>query len=238
MKTLTFSERTTAGGALDLGFVRSRLHASAAEPWATLAKTPLTPQERADLDALRRRLASTSTSRANEATLWARAIYPMLMVAEVDDVRAWSQVALGVVVRAGDLRGLGGEPLRLHGTIDGALAIDAAGQPVAPFFLVVEAKRALDAVDPLPQLQGAMLTVALQRLEDQPDRAHDVYGCFTIGDAWTFVRAHFARAPGADGHQEVRADYHPSRELSEHAEAEAVAAILKAVVAMQRPTAV
>lgn len=110
------------------------------------------------------------------------------MVAEVDDVRAWSQVALSVVVRGDELRGLGDEPLRLHGIIDGALAVDAAGQPMAPFFLVVEAKRALDAVDPLPQLQGAMLTVALQRLEDQPERAHGVYSCFTIGDAWTFVR--------------------------------------------------
>jgi hypothetical protein len=236
MRTLSFSELAEVGEALDLGFVRSRLHASAAEPWSSLAKTPLTAQERADLDALRRRLAFTSTSRANEATLWARAIYPLLMVAEVDDVRAWSQVALSVVVRGDDLRGLGDEPLRLHGIVDGALAVDAAGQPVAPFFLVVEAKRALDAVDPLPQLQGAMLTVALQRLEDQPDREHDVYGCFTIGDAWTFVRGHFARAQGADGRQEVRADYHPSRELSEHAEADTVAAILKAVVELQRPT--
>jgi hypothetical protein len=238
MKTLTFSELIVTGGALDLGFVRSRLHASAAEPWSSLAKTPLTDQERADLDALRRRLAFTSTSRANEATLWARAIYPLLMVAEVDDVRAWSQVALSVVVRGAGLRGLGDEPLRLHGIVDGALAVDAAGQPVAPFFLVVEAKRALDAVDPLPQLQGAMLTVALQRLEDQPDRAHDVFGCFTIGDAWTFVRGRFARGVDADGRGEVGADYHPSRELSEHAEADTIASILKAVVAAQRPRAV
>ncbi len=235
MKTLTFSELVVTGGALDLGFVRARLHASAAEPWASLSKTPLTDLERADLDALRRRLAFTSTSRANEATLWARAIYPLLMVAEVDDVRAWSQVALSVVVRGAELHGLGDEPLRLHGIIDGALAIDAAGQPVAPFFLVVEAKRALDAVDPLPQLQGAMLTVALQLLEDQPDGAHDVYGCFTIGDAWTFVRGRFARSLAGDGRYEVDAEFHPSRELSEHAEADTIAAILKSVVAMQRP---
>jgi hypothetical protein len=237
MKTVTFSELVVTGGTLQLGFVQTRLHASAAEPWATLSKTPLSDQERADLDALRRRLAFTSTSRANEATLWARAIYPMLMVAEVGDVRAWSQVALSVVVRGVELRGLGDEPLRLHGIVDGALAADAAGQPVAPFFLVVEAKRALDAVDPLQQLQGAMLTVALQRLEDQPDQAHDVFGCFTIGDAWTFVRGRFARVLVSDGRFEIDAAYYPSRELSEHAEADTIAAILKAVVAMQRPSA-
>lgn len=235
MKTLPFSELTAADGALDLPFLQARLHASAAEPWATFAATALSAQERADLDALRRRLAFTSTSRANEATLWARAIYPLLMVAEVDDVRAWSQVALNVVVR-GDLRGLDGAALRLHGVVDGALATDAAGQPVDPFFLVVEAKRALDAADPLPQLQGAMLSLALRRLDDDPHAEHEVFGCFTIGDAWTFVRGRFARAEG-DGGAAVRADYHPSRELSEHAEADAIAAILKAVVARQRPKA-
>lgn len=234
MRTLSFSELATAqDGGVDLGFVRTRLHAPAAEPWETFARTPLTPQDREELAVLRRRLAFYTTGRVNEATLWARAIYPLLTVAEAGDVRAWAQVAISAVVRRSDLRGLDEGALRLHGIVDGALARDAAGQPAAPFFLVVEAKRALDAVDPLPQLQGAMLTLALQRLEDRPEATHDVYGCFTIGDTWTFLRGRFALAPAGERAFEVVADYLPSRELSEPTEAESIAAILKAVVASQ-----
>ncbi len=236
MKTLSFSELSGMGGTLDLSFVRSRFHAPGAEPWDVFARTELVEDERMELTALHKRLAYYSTARVNEATLWARAIYPLLMVAEADDVRAWSQVALSVVVRGTELRGLDDGPLRLQGIVDGALAVDAAGQPVAPFLLVVEAKRALEASDPLPQLQGAMLTVALQRLEEHPDREHDVFGCFTIADAWTFLRGRFGRSPTADGRFEITAEYHPSRELSERAEADAIASILKAVVALRART--
>jgi hypothetical protein len=236
MQTLTFADLVaTANGGVDLGFVRSRLHAPVAEPWETFSRAPLTEQERADLAALRRRLSLYTTGRINEATLWARAIYPLLMVAEVDDVRAWSQVPLSVVVRRSNLRGLAGGDLRLHGVVDGALAADAAGQPVEPFFLVIEAKRALDAIDPLPQLQGAMLTLALRRLEDRPEAPCDVYGCFTIGDAWTFLRGRFTLAAADAGTFDVAADYVPSREFSEHAEADQIASVLKSVVALQRP---
>ena len=41
-------EVVLADGALDLPFLRARLHASAAEPWATFATTALSAQERAD----------------------------------------------------------------------------------------------------------------------------------------------------------------------------------------------
>ena len=234
MRTLCFSDLSVVDGLLDLGFVRSRLHAPGPEPWDSFARTELVGDERTELTALHKRLAYYTTARVNEATLWARAIYPLLVVAEAGDVRAWSQVALSVVVRGSDFRGLGDEPLRLQGVVDGALAVDAAGQPVAPFLLVVEAKRALDAVDPLPQLQGAMLTVALQRLDEQPDRAHDVFGCFTVADAWTFLRGRFRRSPVSDGRFEITVEYHPSRELSERTEAEAIASILKSIVAQRR----
>ncbi len=224
MKTISFSELVTVDGVLDLGFVHSRFHAQGAEPWESFSRTELTDEDRTELSSLARHLAFYTTTRVNEATLWARAIYPMLMVAEVGDVRAWSQVALNVVVR-------GGEPIRLQGVVDGALAVDVAGQPTVPFLLVVEAKRLLDAVDPLPQIQGAMLTVALQRLDAQPDRTHEVFGCFTIGDIWTFLLGRFCCSPASDG---ITAEYHPSRELSERTEADVIASILKAIVARER----
>ena len=88
--------------------------------------------------------------------------------------------------------------------------------------------------DERTELQGAMLTVALQRLDVQPDRAHDVFGCFTVADAWTFLRGRFRRSPASDGRCEITVEYHPSRELSERTEAEAIASILKSIVAQRR----
>ena len=157
------------------------------------------------------------------------------MVAEVDDVRAWSQVALNVVVR-GDLRGLDGAALQLHGIVDGALAADAAGQPVDPFFpswwrrsgrSTRPTRCRSSRGDALPRAAAA---------RRRPHAEHEVVRLLHHRRR-VDLRAGSLRARRGRRGAAVRADYHPSRELSEHAEADAIAAILKAVVARQRPKA-
>lgn len=79
------------------------------------------------LDLLNRRVVAM-----NEATIWSRAIYPLLMLAEQGHVQAWSQVLL----RAQYPR------FALEGIVDGVLANSISGRVEAPYLVVLEAKRA------------------------------------------------------------------------------------------------
>ena len=58
--------------------------------WAPMEQGELTDEERMLLASLRRRLQSYRTEMANEATIWARVIYPLLVLAERDRLRAYS----------------------------------------------------------------------------------------------------------------------------------------------------
>src|SRR5262245_47481006 len=40
------------------------------------------------------KLAQAQPTTLNEATIWSRAVYPLLELAEIDRVRAWAEVAL------------------------------------------------------------------------------------------------------------------------------------------------
>jgi hypothetical protein len=196
-------------------------HPTATSPWNVFEQTPLTPEQEQHLTWITARIRAFHTTRANESTLWARAIYPLLMLAERGDVRAWSQVALKASFKAGD------ETVELVGVADGVLAREGGlgGDPWPPLLLVVEAKRAIDATDPAPQLLGA-LYVALQldpRGEFEPTVC---YGCYTVGDTWTFARATRTVERGAP---RVVVDW--SREYTERTEAAIILGILTAVVA-------
>lgn len=188
-------------------------------PWEAFESTPLTPEQEQQLAWVSARLRTFHTTRANESTLWARAIYPLLVLAEQGDVRAWSQVTLRATFPVD-----GGE-LELVGVADGVLARESGlgGEPRPPLLLVVEAKRAVDAVDPAPQLLGA-LYIALRGAQET-HAARVSYGCYTVGDTWTFARA---TRTGGDAAPRVTVDW--SREYTERNEAAAILKILSAIV--------
>ena len=90
------------------------------------------------------------TNLINEATVWSRAIYPLLTLAENDEIFAWSQVPLSANY----------PHIELSGVTDGVLAPNLAGEPTLPHVVVVEAKRIVGAKNPYIQLYGQMLAVA------------------------------------------------------------------------------
>jgi hypothetical protein len=187
--------------------------------WDALARREIGARERAALEFILDKLRDYGTVRVNEATIWARAIYPLLALAERDDIRAWSLVPLSG--RFNDIE-IGGE-------IDGALASSFLEEIELPYFVVVEAKRGVGGTDPVAQLLGAMLCAA-QRNEHDEHPAEQIYGCFTIGDDWTFVRGRL------DWSQpKPRMSVLPSREYAERTEATTILAILVSILAEARP---
>lgn len=194
----------------------------APELWAELEATAIPATALPLLDWIVARAREMLTVAANESTLWARAIYPMLMLAEEQRVRAWSQVTLRAELTRGETK------TELVGVIDGVLAREnpLGGQARPPFLLVVEAKRAIDASDPRPQVLGALLaSIAAEgpRGADLVER----FGCLTVGESWTFVRVEFDARPEA-ARPRVRLAW--SREYAQNEAAQRVLAVLLGIV--------
>ncbi len=189
--------------------------------WETAVET-LDDVAREQLRYLASKLATTRSTTLNEATIWSRAIYPLLELAENNSVRAWAEVPLSARDPYSDTE--------LAGVIDGVLAAEGvlAGTPGIPFLLVVEAKRGMDGNDPRPQLIGALLAVLwtdLARGRDEETAAS--FGCFTVGDVWTFVRAEARAEPDDSPRPRLGVTLSWSREYSERAEAEVILRALR-----------
>lgn len=183
--------------------------------WEQLERTPLTDGERRSLEELNARLRHYRTHRVNEATIWARAIYPLLVLAEREEVGAFAQVPLSA--RWPDAL--------LSGEADGVLARNMDEEPVYPYFVVVEAKRGIDGSDPVAQLYGALLCAARgnAQLQEPALATTSLLGCYTIADVWTCVQARFERLDGPRPLMTVAV----SREYVERSESAAILAILK-----------
>lgn len=97
-----------------------------------------------------RRLRRTDATLINEATVWARVVYPLFVLAERDGVQAWSQAPLATTVADAELIGV----------VDGAFGRPVAGVLEAPWLLVAEAKRGVDATSPRVRLYGELLASA------------------------------------------------------------------------------
>ena len=149
----------------------------APEEWEKM-QIVLTAEEGRQLEELKSKLRHRHLLVMNEATLWARAIYPMLMLAEQGNVQAWSSVPLKAVYPA----------FTLEGDADGALAPSLGGRIQPPYLIVHEAKRGLHAPDPLYQLCGEMLAAAWLNWEKTPMPEQEIFGCYTVNDSWAFVR--------------------------------------------------
>ncbi len=157
------------------------IHHELAEPgfWEELAKREIGDVARSLLAPIVARLRDFGLHLANEATVWARAIYPLLVLAERRGIFAFALVPLTAKF----------DEVEIRGEADGALAAGVNAEPGTPYLVVVEAKRGIGATEPVSQLLGAMLCAA-QRNERDGKPAEEIFGVYTIADVWTFVRGH------------------------------------------------
>ncbi|NEO84974.1 MAG: hypothetical protein F6J87_12085 [Spirulina sp. SIO3F2] len=147
--------------------------------WLNPASTELVTKQQEQLADLQGRLVRDRTLLMNEATIWARAIYPLLLLAERDDIQAWVEVEVK-----------GEYPnFTVSGVADGVLARCIEGELKTPYLIVVEAKRGLEAENPKYQLYGQLLAIAYMNWKSTALDPQEVFGCYTIADTWTFVRA-------------------------------------------------
>ena len=149
----------------------------APEVWEKM-QIALTTDEVRRLNDLKSTLHRRNLLGMNEATLWARAIYPMLVLAEQGSVQAWSSVSLRAEYPT----------FKLEGEADGALAPAVAGRIRPPYLIVHEAKRGIKASEPQFQLYGEMLAAAWLNWQSDSNAEQEIFGCYTVNDIWIFVR--------------------------------------------------
>jgi hypothetical protein len=215
MRRLLFTELTREQLASIVKLEDRRIRA---EPWDELTRGELTDTEQRIIDHVTAGLRRVSPSLVNEATVWSRAIFPLLSLAETEDVVAQADVPL--IARIGDVE--------LAGSADGAFGTPVSGDLVAPFLIVVEAKRGVENARPVVQLYGEILAAAWLNARQEENRAAQrIWGMYTVADDWTFVRADVT---GLDTERPTLSVV-SSREMDEKTEAGTIVRILKSIVA-------
>jgi hypothetical protein len=184
--------------------------------WTQVDSAQLSEHELSQIGTIKSHLINYRTHLMNEATIWARAIYPLLVLAEEDNIQAWAEVSLKASYAN----------FSIDGIVDGALGRSAAGYLEAPYLVVVEAKRGLEAQNPQFQLYGELLAAAHINWELDQQDPQEIFGCYTIADTWTFIRAEVSDIEAFKPTIVVES----SREYSEKLEAETILKILKGIV--------
>lgn len=145
----------------------------------------LTVEESRRLNDIKSTLHQRHLLTMNEATIWSRAIYPLLVLAEREYIQAWSNVPLNATFPT----------FQLEGEADGALAPALGGHIRPPYLIVHEAKRGIQAPEPQFQLYGEMLAAAWLSWKKNNDSLaasecsteQEIFGCYTVNDSWAFV---------------------------------------------------
>lgn len=150
---------------------------SALETWEEM-QAALTSKEQMLLDYFTASLYRRNLVPMNEATLWSRAIYPLLRLAEHGRIQAWADVPLKATY----------PKFELEGEADGALATSIGGKIRTPYLIVHEAKRGVNAPDPQYQLYGEMLAAAWLNCKNTTTLEQEIFGCYTVVDNWAFLR--------------------------------------------------
>ena len=146
------------------------------EVWEKM-QVPLTAEESTHLAYITSDVHRHHRTIMNEATIWGRAIYPLLRLAEHGHIQAWAGVSLQAAYPT----------FELEGEADGALAPSVAGRIKSPYLIVHEAKRGINAPNPQFQLYGEMLAAAWINWKTDANPEQQIFGCYTITDDWTFV---------------------------------------------------
>lgn len=192
---------------------------SAAETWEEMQTVPLTPKERALLDYLKTDTHQRHLPLMNEATVWTRAIYPMLRLAEQGQVIAWAGVPLKATYPT----------FQLEGEADGALAPSVGGRMQPPYLIVHEAKRGVNAPNPQFQLYGEILAAAWLNWKKDANPEQEIFGSYTVATTWSFVQGIVS---GIDSEKPAfTISFAP--EYNGVSDAERILKILKGIVAKQ-----
>src|SRR5262245_23181691 len=182
--------------------------------WET-TDVSLTEHERRQVEAIISSLAHKSIVLMNEATIWLRAIYPLLVLAEQAELEAWAQLPLKAEYPR----------FVLEGIADGAVGYNLSGPSMSFCLIVVEVKRESEAQDPLPQLYGAMLAAAQLNWAQDNRVPQEIYGCYTVADNWIFAHGLVDDMEALRPTMAVAL----SRAYSEKVEAETILRILKSI---------
>ncbi|MDM8564765.1 hypothetical protein QUF74_03850 [Candidatus Halobeggiatoa sp. HSG11] len=185
--------------------------------WTEVEHIGLTDMEYNYLQTIKTHLFNYDTHLMNEATIWARAIYPLLLLVERGNIQAWAEVPLKAVY--GDFE--------LEGIADGAVGRCISGFLEAPFLIIVEAKRGLEAENPLIQLYSQILAAAyLNWQNDSTNDIQTIFGCYTIADTWKFLKVDVDKNDTNNIYMRVES----SREYVEKLEIEYIFKLLKGIV--------
>ena len=182
--------------------------------WDTM-DVSLSEHERQGIEAIISSLAHKSILLMNEATIWSRAIYPLLVLAEQGDLEAWSQLPLKAQYPR----------FVLEGIADGAVGYNISGPTKSFCLIVVQVKREPESQDPLSQLYGAMLAAAQLNWAQDNRVPQEIYGCYTVADNWIFAHGLVDDIEALQPTMTVAL----SRAYSEKVEAETILRILKSI---------
>lgn len=184
--------------------------------WVNPPDIQLDALEQQQVETLQTRLRRERTHLMNEATIWSRAIYPLLLLAERDPIQAWAEIELSAQYKAFSIAGIA----------DGVLGRCIAGEMETPYLIVVEAKRGSEAENPKYPLCGQILAAAHLNWQKEGTDPGELFGCYTIADVWTFVRAQVA---GFEAERPtLKLEF--SQEYLEKIEAAEILRILKGIV--------
>lgn len=183
--------------------------------WTQIETISLTNYELERIQDIQSHLWNEDTHLMNEATIWARGIYPLLLLAERNSIRAWAAVPLQAQY----------PQFEIDAIADGVLGKVVMGRVEYPYLVIIEAKKGIDNQTPVFQLYGQLLAAAYLNWVHDTKPKQEIFGCYTIADIWKFVRAEIE---GIDTDKPtMRLEY--SREYSEKLEAETILKILKMI---------
>jgi hypothetical protein len=213
MEKLTFSSATLA----NIRRLVDLQECDREQIWPDVAQVDLTDRDHIQLEIVQSYLIHEKLHLLNEATLWARAIYPLLLIAEQANVRVWSEVSLNATY----------SQFEVDGIADGAMGRSVAGRLETPYLVVIETKRGIENQNPLFQLYVQLLAAAKLNWETDREPVQEVFGCYTIADSWTFVRAAVTDIEA----ERPRLQIESLPEYSEKSEAITIVKLLKGIVA-------
>jgi len=199
-------------------------------PWHDIQEVALTEMEQFGINYILDRMRDGRFAAMNEATIWSRVNYPILMLAETKRIKAWSEIPAEATF----------DHMILKGALDGVLGWTTAGLLETPYLVVAEAKRGVDSKDPRYQLYGELLATAW--LNQKSERLAQVstaldeeisepltrpnHGCYIIAENWTFAQAQVEGLDSAYPKLHITL----SREYSSRFELELIAKVLNGLV--------
>ncbi len=187
--------------------------------WEAIDSIELTDDEQADVNRLQKRLQNTQLHLFNEATIWARAIYPLLLLVEQTNIQVWAEV---------NLRGEYAQ-FEIEGIADGVIGRSVVGRITTPYLVMIETKRGVEAQNPIFQLYGELLAAAWMNWKHNQRDTQEVFGCYTIADSWTFLRAEVSQIQSDRPVLSIEC----TREYNERLETVTILKLLKHIVARQ-----